>query len=133
MLEHVGGVALATPRAGQRTDLLAWSPERVRWRTDGAQKLVTGLPAFPKWHLTVDGEAVEPEPSEGFLAARLPDTGPHTVEATFQRTWADRLGVAITVLVVAGRFALPALRRRRRRSSVRMAGRLNDDGEHDDG
>lgn len=113
VLEHVDGVTLAAPLRGQGTELIEWHPERVRWRTRGAGELITGLPAFPKWHLSVDGEAVDADERNGFLTAPLPDDGTHTVEATFRRSSADRLGVMITVLVVLWRFGMPALRRRR--------------------
>ena len=113
VLEHIDDVTLAAPLNDQRTELLAWSPERVRWRTEGAEELVTGLPAFPKWHLSIDGTAITANERGGFLTARLPDAGGHIVEATFRRSWADRLGVAITLVFLLARFGLPVVRRRR--------------------
>lgn len=136
VLEHVDGVTLAAPQAAQRTELTGWSPERVTWRTEGGDELVTGLPAFPKWHLSVDGEAVDAAERNGFLTATLPDDGAHTVEATFRRSWADRLGVLITLAVVVARFAPPVLRRRRRQAAGdgrAVEGAAVADGSGDDG
>ena len=114
VLEHVGPVNLAAPQQGQTTELTGWSPERVTWRTEGADQLVTGIPAFPKWHLSVDGSPVPNSERDGFLTARLPDRGAHTVEAVFRRSWADYVGIGITLVVIAWRAGgLTALRRRR--------------------
>lgn len=86
----------------------------MTWRTEGADQLVTGIPAFPKWHLSVDGSPVPNSERDGFLTARLPDRGAHTVEAVFRRSWADYVGVVITLVVIAWRAgALTTLRRRR--------------------
>lgn len=106
VLERTDVITLATPQSGQTTELAEWAPERVRWTTEGAAELVTGLPAFTKWHLTVDGDAADTLERDGFLTAALPDGEPHTVEATFRRSWGDRLGVLITLLVIAWRFGL---------------------------
>ena len=102
-------------------------------------------PAETAVHITVDGKPVEARPGElvidaaernGFLTATLPDDGAHTVEATFRRSWADRLGVLITLAVVVARFAPPVLRRRRRQAAGdgrAVEGAAVADGSGDDG
>ncbi|MEZ5374319.1 MAG: hypothetical protein R2704_16660 [Microthrixaceae bacterium] len=113
VIERTDEVVLAAPQPGQAAGLEEWQPERVTWRIEGGDRLITGLPAFPKWHLSVDGEPVDAAEQDGFLTADLPGGGSHVVTATFQRSWGDRLGVLITVVAVAWRSGLLARARRR--------------------
>ena len=90
----------------------------MTWKSRGGKNVVLGLPAFPKWRVTVDGREVETGETDGFLTVPLPGEGTHTVEARFVRSWGDRLGVLITLVAVAWRGGLLGRLRRRIGSRV---------------
>ncbi|MEZ5381272.1 MAG: hypothetical protein R2754_05685 [Microthrixaceae bacterium] len=106
LLERRADVSLAAPRVGQQTTLEAWEPERVSWRSRGGDAVVLGLPAFPKWRVTVDGERVTTSDTDGFLTVPLSGDGEHVVEARFVPSWGDRLGLLIALIAIAGRTGL---------------------------
>jgi hypothetical protein len=74
--------------------------------------VVLGLPAFPKWRVTVDGERVTTSDTEGFLTVPLSGDGEHVVEARFVPSWGDRLGLLVALIVIAWRAGLMGRLRR---------------------
>jgi hypothetical protein len=92
--------------------------DRVEIETAGAAgRLVLADPAYPGWHVSVDGHAARATTDGLFRAVTVP-AGRHRVIWTF-RPATLRAGLALSVasLVVlgGGSLAWPSLRRRRRR------------------
>jgi hypothetical protein len=82
-----------------------------------AGRLVLADPAYPGWHVTVDGHAARSETADGLFRAVQVPAGTHRVEWTFspRSLWAG-LWISIATLVVLGGIALgwPISRRRAR-------------------
>jgi hypothetical protein len=102
----------------QPARILARGANRVELESGGAAgRLVLADPAYPGWHVSVDGHAAHPETADGLFRAVQVPAGRHRVVWTF-RPGSLRVGlwISLATLVVfgGGSLAWPAVRRRRR-------------------
>jgi hypothetical protein len=112
-------------RAPQPARIVRRDPDRVDIVTAGAAgRLVLADPAYPGWHVTVDGHAARGETADSLFRAVQVGSGVHRVEWTF-RPASLRLGlwVSIAALALLGALALAWPRRRAGVSDAAREGR----------
>jgi Bacterial membrane protein YfhO len=124
---HALPLARVTRAAGppQPARIVRRESDRVDIVTGGAAGLlVLADPAYPGWHVTVDGHAAHGETADSLFRAVRVGPGVHRVEWTF-RPGSLRLGLALSIasLVLLGVFALAWPRSRRRVSTRAAVGR----------
>jgi uncharacterized membrane protein YfhO len=111
-------------RAPQPARIVQREPDRVDIVTGGAAgKLVLADPAYPGWHVTVDGHDAHAETADSLFRAVQVGPGVHHVVWTF-RPASLRLGlwVSIAALALLGALALAWPRRKPRVSGATQAG-----------
>lgn len=85
-----------------------WDPERLDWSTRSALPTVVtaAVAGDPAWHLTVDGRAIAADTSgDGLVRFTLP-AGVHRVELRFTGSRNDPVGIAISLVALAGATAV---------------------------
>ena len=111
-------------RPAQPARIVRREPDRIDIVTGGAAgKLVLADPAYPGWHVTVDGHDAHGETADSLFRAVQVGPGVHRVEWTFRPT-SLRLGlwVSIAALALLGALAIGWPRRRSRVSDATRAG-----------
>jgi Bacterial membrane protein YfhO len=109
----------------QADRIVSRGANRVEIATSGAAgRLVLADPAYPGWHVTVDGRPARSETSDGLFRAVQVPAGSHRVEWTFSPS-SLRVGlwISIVTLVTLGGIALgwPVARRRARTRRAALA------------
>ncbi len=99
VLERTGGTALARVESGTaEVRLRSWGNEAMSWSVSEEGRILTSLPAFPKWHVEVDGAPARTYTVDGYLGVEV--DGPAVVTATFRRSPGNVVGLVITVVAI---------------------------------
>jgi len=110
--------ALITARAPLKAALVAGGPEYDEINVDAstATQATLATAYSPDWHASLDGKAVPlTESPQGLLQLDLP-AGPYSLKVTFERDFADYMGLAISLATLLSLLAYGVVRWRGRRT-----------------
>ena len=98
-------------------------PERLRWDVDAPNPFTSTIAVAwsPKWHATLDGHSVRiVRTFDGLMQVEVP-AGHHTLKIAYRPDLADRLGMVLTVGMLALLLSIPVRAYRPNRPSRRRS------------